>query len=630
LKIKFALLPDGLEEGLGEVMGMLGLVCGEDGTEISAVRADKGLGVIFAQGRVRIEYSRKVEFFRALGLAKEALDAADGCADGIAPIREVPAYDSVGTFFDNSRNAVMRPETIKRWLRMLALMGQDTLYLYTEDTYEISERPYFGYMRGRFTREEIRGCDRYASLFGIELVPCIQTLAHLNAALRWGDFSSVTDCGDILLAGDEKTYALIDDMLGAVRGMYSTDRINIGMDEAEMVGLGRYLSLHGFENRFDIMLAHLSRVIGLCRKHGFRPMMWSDMFFKLVFGGYYGTGEVDKALLDKVPKDVALVYWNYYSLDKADYDRDIKNHLAFGSEVVFAGGAWKWSGFAPSNGFSMRAGREALRSCRDHGIKRIVLTTWGDDGAECPSYAVLPTVQMYAEDCYASDTSDARLERRLRTCCAADYRSFLALDAPDLLPGNETPTRGGINPSKYLLYQDILCGLYDRHSAVGAYNGYYARTADAQRKAALNNPEWRALFETSACLCSVLELKCDVGLRLRGAYLDNDAAALRKIADSELPELLVRVEKLHAAVRAQWLWENKPFGLEVLDIRFGALKERIRVAVQTVDEYLGERAKGTEASIPELEAERLSAAQGADGSHIAENDWKKIVSAGTV
>jgi N-acetyl-beta-hexosaminidase len=127
-------------------------------------------------------------------------------------------------------------------------MGFDALYLYTEDTYEVPGLPGFGHMRGRFTAEEIRGCDSYAKLFGIELIPCIQTLAHLNGLMRWPEFRQVRDCGDILLIGDERTYELIDSMLSAARDMYSTDKINIGMDEAEMTGLGEYLKRNGYSD----------------------------------------------------------------------------------------------------------------------------------------------------------------------------------------------------------------------------------------------------------------------------------------------------------------------------------------------------------------------------------------------
>lgn len=64
-------------------------------------------------------------------------------------------------------------------------MGMNVLMLYTEDTYEVPGEPYFGSYRGRYTKAEIQEMDAYASMFGIELVPCIQTLAHLHNALKW-------------------------------------------------------------------------------------------------------------------------------------------------------------------------------------------------------------------------------------------------------------------------------------------------------------------------------------------------------------------------------------------------------------------------------------------------------------
>ena len=110
------------------------------------------------------------------------------------------------------------------------------MQLYTEDTYEIKENPYFGYMRGRYTGEQLKSMDQYASRFGIELIPCIQTLAHLGAALKWEAFSDIVDCNDILLIDEEKTYDLIDAMFRTMSGNISSRKINIGMDEALWLG----------------------------------------------------------------------------------------------------------------------------------------------------------------------------------------------------------------------------------------------------------------------------------------------------------------------------------------------------------------------------------------------------------
>ncbi|MEG0486256.1 MAG: beta-N-acetylhexosaminidase, partial [Oscillospiraceae bacterium] len=84
--------------------------------------------------------------------------------------------------------------------------------LYTEDTYKVDKYPFFGYMRGRYTHSELKLLDDYAYALGIELVPCIQTLGHLERFLHWQSSAEYRDTNDVLLAGDDKTYALIDAM----------------------------------------------------------------------------------------------------------------------------------------------------------------------------------------------------------------------------------------------------------------------------------------------------------------------------------------------------------------------------------------------------------------------------------
>ena len=76
------------------------------------------------------------------------------------------------------------------WIDLTSSIGYNTLMLYTEDTYEVSGEPYFGYMRGRYSREELRGLDAYAKTKNMELIPCIQTLAHLNALNRWPEYKN--------------------------------------------------------------------------------------------------------------------------------------------------------------------------------------------------------------------------------------------------------------------------------------------------------------------------------------------------------------------------------------------------------------------------------------------------------
>ena len=94
-----------------------------------------------------------------------------------------------------------------------------------------------GRFRGRYKKEEIRECDAYAAIVSaFEMIPCVQTLAHLRTMLRWPAMMGYRDDEDILIAGEEKTYQLIDAMLKSLSEMYTSRKIHLGMDEAFYLG----------------------------------------------------------------------------------------------------------------------------------------------------------------------------------------------------------------------------------------------------------------------------------------------------------------------------------------------------------------------------------------------------------
>ena len=202
---------------------------------------------------------------------------------------------TLGVMLDVSRNAVMNMDNLKRFLSVLAKMGYNCLFLYAEDTYEIEGEPYFGYMRGRYTAEEMREMDAFATEIGIEVIPCIQTLAHLTPISRWQQYPMDTD--DILMVDDEGTYELIDHMFTSLSKCFKTKRIHVGMDEAHMLGSGKHLDKYGYETVDRLMKRHLEKVSEIAEKHGYEIMVWSDMYFRPWSDGEY---YIEKA---KVPEE---------------------------------------------------------------------------------------------------------------------------------------------------------------------------------------------------------------------------------------------------------------------------------------------------------------------------------------
>lgn len=608
-------LPVKLLAGTRELLPRLGLTETPDGISLTARKGTK-LYAGKKDGGVLITYTTLPEYFRALSMLPRILNGGE--------VEENPHDGMLCLMSDNSRNAVMTVQTAKATIRYLALMGYNSLMLYTEETYELPDYPYFGYLRGRYTREELREIDAYATLFGIEVIPCIQVLAHLARALQWDAFRPVHDVNDILLVGEEKTYALIEHMLETCKDCFTSRRINLGMDEAHMLGRGRYLDRNGYRRPEEIMLEHLARVTALCQKHGFEPMIWSDMFFRMAFGGkyYVREGEITPEVMARVPKGLTLIYWDYYSLDRGIFSHMLDCHKKFPhNRTAFAGGAWCWSGFAPSNRFSLRSSEMQLEVCREYGMKDLIVTAWGDDGHEASMYTPLPVLLYFAEHAFGESPTPEHMEARARACFGLGYEELLVLDAPNELPGRDPQKI--CNPCKYLLFNDPLLGMLDQHMDPATVSAGFAK-AEERLLPLVSHPVFGYIYETLAALCRVLARKADFGVRLRAAYKKGDRAALSELA-AEIDGIVADLDAFLAAFRRQWHRENKAFGFEVQELRMGGLRARMLSAKERVRAYLA----GECACIEELEGEPLPFRSIAkdESPYRNFNAWNKQVSA---
>ena len=146
--------PENFEHALAELKNELGFTVSPKGTPVTAVKGDH-LGVVCDGKAVTITWAEPIQFYRALSLIPLDLSACH--------IHEEPAFETVGVMFDCSRNAVIAPQALKGFLRKMALQGLNLGMMYTEDTYEVPEQPFFGYKRGRYTYDELKSLDDYAN-----------------------------------------------------------------------------------------------------------------------------------------------------------------------------------------------------------------------------------------------------------------------------------------------------------------------------------------------------------------------------------------------------------------------------------------------------------------------------------
>ncbi len=567
-------LDEELRSCVEELRSELKFSIGAKGIALRAVPSSRFF-VSVSGGIATIEYTEKCEFF--LGIKYILSQKGDFAFEKKRAIRDLQVM------CDCSRNSVLTVATVKKLIRLLSTMGYNGLMLYTEDTYEVTDEPYFGYMRGAFTKEELKELDAYSLRFGIELVPCIQTLAHLDGLTKWWrEYYSIIDCQNILLVGNERTYKLIDNMFTTLEECFTTRRINIGMDEAWLLGAGKYLKENGYESRFEIMKKHLSIVSEIARKHGFSPAIWSDMFSR----HFTGCGENANAcelsmesIKESIPENVKLIYWDYYSEDEAHYEKMLDLHLQMDRDIWFAGSAF--TSFRFSSGIKLSRTRlnASFNACNKKQIQTYIVTLWGDDGGECSFFSALPSLVRVAAKNY-DDTAE-ETENAFQTLFGLSIEEFSSLDFPR---------------DRYLLYNDCLAGVFDTSTVENYaenYDTYYENIKNAEKKAG----QFSYLFTARKAYCKVMRLKYDLGVVTREIYQNGNRREILKLVKKRYNPLIKRLKVFYKAFRTQWDMEKKPYGFEVQDARLGGLLHRIEHCKERLIAY----AKGEIDKIPELE-----------------------------
>lgn len=512
-----------------------------------------------------------------------------------------------GVALDMCRNAVMKVEEVKKYVDIISSFGYNLLQIYIEDTFEVDNEPFFGYMRGRYSKKELKEISDYCVEKGIEFVPNIQTLAHIRQIFRWPDYAEIRDFGDIMLAEEERTYQLIENMFKTLKENTSARIVNIGMDEAHMLGLGEYLDRHGYQNRFDILNRHLLKVMSICEKYGFEPVMWSDMFFRLANNGDYcpnGEVKLDANVKKILPENISLTYWDYYHPDKASYDKMFDAHKKLGKEVWFAGGAWSWVGFAPYNKMSMINGKSAMESAREYKVKNVIITLWGDHGKDCSYNNLLPALHFIAQTAKGV-TDEKEIKESFKKITSVDYDEFLALD---LIGQTKLDVKekydGWQSIAKALLYTDPFLGRFDYEVKNGITFDFDNIVKQLSKN--VKNRRYGYLFQNLHDLAKVLEIKYDLGVRTRTAYQNGDKKALEQLVKYDYTEVVKRLKTFYRSFRAVWEKENKGFGFEVQDMRFGGLMLRIENCQRRLKDYLS----GKTDRIEELEFEPLPMGDG--------------------
>lgn len=560
----------------------------------------------------QIEFREKIHLFRALGLLRQYKERKT------IQIKERMRIPEIGVMIDVSRNSVPKIDFLKAVLDNMALMGLNRMILYMEDVYEMDMEPRFGYMRGGYSKRQLKSLDDYANQYGIQIVASIQVLGHMEKVLRFPEYDAVRDTASCLLVGEEKTYDLIKKMFKTIAQCFRSRLVIVGMDETNGLGEGRYRLLNGPEDPLDIFLKHLGRVYEIAQKEGMKIALYSDMIFKYASPNHTylnPSGKLGQEVCSRIPDDVKLIYWDYYSSDPAILDGMMRKHQEVG-DSIYAGPILSVSSFCVQYPATFRTARIGLKNVKKYGISMAYGCMWHDDGAECCDWLGLLGMQYYAENAYREGIVDQGiLKQRFAACTgyqAEWFEDAALLDAVECVnSGNRWPP----NVSKYILWEDPMEGLYDADLSGLALDRHYEKVFKLLKKdiREAGNKKW--FLQVPCQLAKVLKMKADLSAGLHLHYKSGDIRALQRDW-TQMRELQKEVKQLRLLHREQWMNTCSPFGWSRLDLRYGGLIARLETALCRLSDYL----EGDISDLPELAAFRYL--KDREGNYLGHGIWK--------
>ena len=570
---------------------------GNSGREIFAIKTDENILKINATNqKIEIVYKEIPAFLRAMGIVVEKEQK------GTLEFNEENKvwFNFNGLMIDCSRNGVLNVSYAKKMIEQLALAGQNIFMLYMEDTYKVESEEYFGYLRGAYSKEELKEIDDYGYKFGVEVIPCVQTLAHLEQFFLWENMAEkYVDIDNILNVSSENVKDLIDRLIKHLSETFRSKRVHIGMDEAYNLGRGRYADENGLKNKTEIMREHLKNMLEICQKYNVKPIIWDDMFFS-----HYSKTTDDGY---KIPEGIDLMYWDYYNNNVSHYENNFETRGKItDKKIMFAGGSWRWIGYVPHHEKTLAATNASLTACKNKGITEVMTTAWADDGCESPVTTAIFGAILFAEHQYNENIDMEKFKDRLKFIAKMDYENFMKMQEYDIFPSFENKT-ATVTPSKYTFYEDPLCSKFINHTEVvkDDLTKIYKDLSNYFEKKSLENSqeEIKATNEFYAVFGEVLSLKWNLGLNIYKAYKKGDKEQLKNIIKNQIEPLIPLVEKMKYKRMKEWYLTNKSFGFEVLDQRFSGLIGRLHTTKFILEKYINNEI----CKIEELEEKRLPA-----------------------
>lgn len=495
-------------------------------------------------------------------------------------IEDAPDFRYRGVMLDVSRGKVPTVETIRTVIDRCAALKLNVLMLYTEHTFRFRRHPEIGRDDSPLDAQALQDLDRYAAEQHVELIPCLQSLGHMEHVLKLDRYRQLaeTDLGWTVSPAEPGTYDLLGDLLDEYLPNFRSSFYNANCDEPWDLERGKSGPRAAELGPGGVYLEHVRRVRDLAAKHGRRTMIWGDVV------------HAHPERIPEIDRDFVLLDW-WYEAEHVDFDR-VKAFSDAKIEFWVCPGTSSWNSLFPRVENSRLNISRWADAGRRHGAAGLLNTDWGDFG----HYNLLGNSwfayawgaqESWSGNCDAK-AFDAAFSRRLFSDSSGEvarlYRALGDVHDPGFAIFNGSPLQ-------YLFFDDVDRSYFSEAAKPGALRKcetklirIHERIARAREKFGSDEATWGELdYAASASLFAVRKTQCVLDYNQWRRQPDMLSATDRRRLAKRLRKLADEQRALSRTLKRLWLARSAISNFDQVAKRLAGSVRSLRAAASRLD-----------------------------------------------
>lgn len=379
--------------------------------------------------------------------------------------------------FQIDLRALERPEKIAAIIKYGARIGYNVLFLYSEGQLQFESHPECN-AASFLTKPEFRELQTLATQHAMQLIPILPTWGHTQYIWKNDGHADIRELrassgrlfghGNQLCPSQEKTYTLLEEMLGEWAKETESPYLHIGGDESWNNGVcPDCRKRHGDLGAGNVMVEHYNRLNRIVKGLGKTTMIWADMPF------YYPGSS------DRLDRDIVMVDWHYDQQMDPYPPMPLASHRKIPSLESYLDKGFKTI-FCTATGVHYFPGTENMSSfCRyadDKPVMGLLNTVW--ELFDTPYDLALPVLAYGAEAAFKGRAPDSY--EYLAEWAGEHFRgevrdmATIVRAVVDLKPFTR---KGTVDQLEYGVSSDLLAKIHQVDEALHVMNRLKPRTS---------------------------------------------------------------------------------------------------------------------------------------------------------